>query len=76
MTSGLIANFSYEFGMQGCAYVVASFGEYMVNRSKVIVLLVEAIGESPKIIVNGCLLYMLSFYSIASIEFLLYCNFL
>ncbi|KAK1403035.1 Tetratricopeptide repeat-like superfamily protein [Heracleum sosnowskyi] len=29
--------------IKGCAYVVASFGEYMVNRSKVIVLLLEAI---------------------------------
>ncbi|WOH16351.1 hypothetical protein DCAR_0935902 [Daucus carota subsp. sativus] len=29
--------------IKGCAYVVAAFGEYMVNRPKVIELLVEAI---------------------------------
>lgn len=30
---------------QGCTYVAQSFVEYMVNRGKVILLLVEAIGE-------------------------------
>lgn len=32
-------------GIQGCTCVVASFQEYLVNRGKVIFLLVEAIGE-------------------------------
>lgn len=41
--------------MQGCAYVVAAFGEYMVNRPKVIELLVEAIGELLNMVVIGCL---------------------
>lgn len=53
MTSGLIAKKFDEFGMQGCAFVVASFGEYMVNRSKVIGLLVEAIGKFRNITVSS-----------------------
>lgn len=36
--------------MQGCTYVVQSFVEYSVNRSKVIWSLVEAIGEYLNII--------------------------
>lgn len=36
--------------MQGCTYVVQSFMEYSVNRSKVIWSLVEAIGECINII--------------------------
>ncbi|KAF4374202.1 hypothetical protein F8388_022968 [Cannabis sativa] len=33
-----------SFTLQGCAYVVQSFVEYIVNHGKVIMLLVEAIG--------------------------------
>jgi hypothetical protein len=36
----------YTVDMQGCTFVVSSFMEYFVNRGKVILLLVEAIGES------------------------------
>ena len=38
--------------MQGCTFVVSSFMEYFVNRGKVILLLVEAIGESLWIILD------------------------
>ena len=31
-------------GMQGCTNVVSAFQQYLVNRGKVIFLLVEAIG--------------------------------
>lgn len=40
--------------VQGCTFVVSSFMEYFVNRSKVILLLVEAIGECLLFIIYQC----------------------
>lgn len=47
--------------MQGCTYVVQSFMEYSVNRSKVIWSLVEAIGEYLNIITFS-MIYGFIFY--------------
>ena len=40
------------YDVQGCTYVMSSFAEYFVNRGKVILLLVEAIGESLFVMVK------------------------
>lgn len=34
-----------DVDVQGCTFVVASFAQYFVNRSRVIQLLIEAIGK-------------------------------
>lgn len=43
--------------MQGCTFVANSFVDYAVNRSKVVFLLVEAIGESFAFLQNSRYLY-------------------
>lgn len=40
------------YDMQGCTYIVSAFLEYFVNRGTVILLLVEAIGESLFVMVK------------------------
>lgn len=47
----------FHIDLQGCTYVVQSFTEYVVNRGKVILLLVEAIGACLH-----CFLYLYFFF--------------
>jgi hypothetical protein len=41
------------FDLQGCTYVGSAFMQYLVNRSKVIILLVEAIGVWLEIVFSS-----------------------